>query len=125
MSDGAGSPILIVEDDEATRTLLCLALEDEGFATLAAGTGAAAFRLMGERRPQLILLDLRMPTMDGSTFLEELQRHDEWRGIPVLVVSAAPRLEASLPRQWVQGVLNKPFDLDDLLDRVRELLPAG
>ena len=123
MSGGADPPILIVEDDEATRNLLCMALQDEGFSTRSAASGAAAFRQMRERRPQLILLDLHMPSMDGSAFLEELHRHEDWRTIPVLVVSAAPREEVSL--RGVQGVLAKPFDLSDLLNRVRELLPAG
>jgi CheY-like chemotaxis protein len=125
LSEQAGAPILIVEDDEATRTLLCLALEDEGLGAVAAGNGPDAFRLMAERRPRLILLDLHMPAMDGGTFLEELHRREEWRSIPVLVVSAAPRLEDNLNAEGVRGVLSKPFDLTDLLNRVRELLPAG
>lgn len=125
MSEGVDSPILIIEDDEATRNLLCIALEDEGLATMAAGSGTAAFRLMAGRRPRLILLDLHMPAMDGSAFLEELRQNEEWRTIPVLVVSAMPRLDESLHHDGVRGVLSKPFDLSELLNRVRELLPAG
>ncbi|HVA23644.1 MAG TPA: response regulator [Chloroflexota bacterium] len=125
MNERADQPILIVEDDEATRHLLCMTLADEGFSTVAAGSGSVAFSLMAERQPQLILLDLHMPSMDGGAFLEELRRHEEWRAIPVLVVSAAPRIEDSLRGQGARGVLAKPFDLADLLNRVRELLPAG
>jgi DNA-binding response OmpR family regulator len=119
------APILVVEDDEATCTLLRLALAEEGFDTDVAGSGPAAFALMRARRPRLILLDLHMPGMDGAAFLEELHRHEEWQSVPVLVVSAQPGTGESVGGEPVQGVLAKPFDLNDLVRRVRDLLPAG
>ena len=120
MGQPSNAPILVVEDDVATRNLLCLALEDEGFATASARDALLAAELMAELRPRLILLDLHMPGLDGGAFLEQLREDPRWKAIPVLVVSA----DSSIAAPGAQGVLSKPFDLNELLVRVRELLPA-
>jgi CheY-like chemotaxis protein len=87
---------------------------------VAAKNALVGLELMAAQRPRLIVLDLHMPGLDGASFLDELHARPEWRAIPVLVVSAATRIEAP----GAQGVLAKPFDLGELLQRVRELLPA-
>jgi adenylate cyclase len=83
-----GSHVLVVEDDERSRTLLTRHLSAEGLEFSEAETGARALERVRERRPDLILLDLMMPVMDGFSFLDELRGMPEYRSIPVVVITA-------------------------------------
>jgi len=80
--------ILIVEDDSDTRETLSRRLQKMGWTVSEAKNGRVALELVREHRPELILLDLMMPEMDGFEFVEELRRSDVWREIPIVVVSA-------------------------------------
>jgi CheY-like chemotaxis protein len=79
---------LVVEDDEPTRELMCRALTQAGWHVTAAGNGTEAVEQLNNTSPNLILLDLIMPEMDGFEFLETVQSHEQWREIPVVVVTA-------------------------------------
>jgi CheY-like chemotaxis protein len=125
---------LVAEDDPATREMLRRILEKDGWSVTEAGTGREALDCVERRRPALILLDLMMPEMDGFEFLSELERHPEWRSIPVVVVTAKDLtaedrlfLNGSLFLSGgVKQVLQKGrFSRDDLLRRVRELVAVG
>jgi CheY-like chemotaxis protein len=124
---------LMVEDDPATRELLRRMLESDGWTVAEAGNGREALACVERRRPGLIVLDLMMPEMDGFEFLTELQRHEQWRSIPVVVVTARDlsaedrlflngslMLSGSAPRVLQKGA----FRREDLLREVRGLLPA-
>jgi PAS domain S-box-containing protein len=82
-------PVLVVEDDDAVRHTVRGMLEKHGWRVFEAANGAAALRLMqnGEL-PELILLDLVMPEMDGFEFTAQLRKHEQWRSIPVIVITA-------------------------------------
>lgn|SRR2546425_7069684 len=103
--------VLVVEDDRPVRETLVEALELEGYSVQAVENGRRALQVMAKRRPDAIILDLMMPTMDGWEF-RRLQRevHGE---IPVLVVSATanPRLDDL----HADAFLMKPFDLEQFL----------
>jgi signal transduction histidine kinase/CheY-like chemotaxis protein len=120
--------ILIVDDDEASRTLLRDMLAREGLAVREAANGRLALERVAEHPPTLILLDLLMPVMDGFSVVEELRKHQEWRQIPVVVVTA---LEISKEdRQRLNGsvdlILRKGADnRDALLAEVRDLVAAS
>ena len=118
--------VLVVEDEPATRNMLRDLLVDHGYDVMAAEDGAVALGELDStaERPELVLLDLRMPFIDGPTFVELLRARPESAHTPVLVVSGNVR--QSLPNR-VQGirVLRKPFDVDALLEAVREMLPIG
>jgi signal transduction histidine kinase/CheY-like chemotaxis protein len=81
-------PILLVEDDAATREMIRRTLEQDGWTVCEAENGRVGLERLAESRPELILLDLMMPEMDGFEFVAELRRHEEWKGIPVVVVTA-------------------------------------
>jgi PAS domain S-box-containing protein len=87
-------PALVVEDDESTRQMMRDLLESEGRRVLEAENGVIALAQMQQEKPALILLDLMMPEMDGFEFLEELYKHEQWRGIPVIVVTAMELTDA-------------------------------
>ena len=114
--------ILVVDDDEHIREFVCEALDFEGYQARAAGDGRAALDLLAGWRPDLILLDLNMPRMDGWTFCARQQELPEIADIPVALMSAAHNLKARpLPCVPV-AILEKPFDLDVLLDHVAQVL---
>ncbi|MGC3997161.1 MAG: response regulator [Anaeromyxobacter sp.] len=110
--------ILVVEDDLAVRETIVEVLADEGYDVSSAANGAEALqRLAGELRPDLIVLDLMMPVMDGPTFRARQRTDPRLSGIPVLVLSASHRNEfAGGPLG--EAFLAKPFDLKRFVDTV-------
>jgi signal transduction histidine kinase/CheY-like chemotaxis protein len=120
-------PVLIVDDDAALRELLRRILEKEGYTVLEAENGRVGIERM-RLSPGLILLDLMMPEMDGFEFVAELRRHEAWRAIPVVVVTAK-ELTAEDRRRlngYVEKILEKgAYTRDTLLREVRDLVAAS
>jgi signal transduction histidine kinase/DNA-binding response OmpR family regulator/HAMP domain-containing protein len=83
-----GRHVLLIDDDEMMRHGIRLALEQDGWKVIEAGNGRVALARLAETRPDVIVLDLMMPEMDGFEFLDEMRQRAEWRDIPVLVVTA-------------------------------------
>jgi CheY-like chemotaxis protein len=120
-----GEGILIVEDDADMRGLLRRMLEQEAWTVMEAGNGQQALASLGKTVPSLIVLDLLMPVMDGFRLIEELQKHEQWRQIPVVVVSAKEitRLELDRLDGHVATILQKgSFSKDRLLAEVRDVV---
>lgn len=115
--------VLVVDDDEDIRFTTRSVLEEEGYAVLLAADGEEALRyLRALPRPKLVLLDLRMPEMDGHVFLRALQADTELASIPVIILSAASEEVATgLP----YPSLRKPFELEALLRAVAAHVPAS
>jgi DNA-binding response OmpR family regulator len=119
--------VLLVEDDELTRDLIRRLLESEGFQVVEAVNGRVALDEVAKREPNLILLDLLMPEMDGLEFLAEFGRQERWRSIPVVVVTAKElgAVERGRLNGYVEGVLQKgEFSRDELLAKLRALVAA-
>jgi hypothetical protein len=95
---GAARHVLVVEDDALTRTALGRAMQGEGWEVALAEHGRAGLERMAECVPDLILLDLMMPEMNGFEFLEALRGHDAWRGVPVVVITAKELTDAERRR---------------------------
>jgi CheY-like chemotaxis protein len=115
---------LVVEDEEATRRVLRETLEGEGWDVADAADGRAALAAVASRRPDLILLDLLMPEMDGFEFLEELRKDEANRSIPIVVITA--KTLAAEDRRRLNGsveriLLKKDASREDLLRQVRDL----
>ena len=112
--------MLVVEDDPDLRDAVVAALTSRGYAVIEAGDGAVALRMLDVLRPDAILLDLIMPTMDGFEFLAARAERPEIASIPVVIASAAPPDRELAPSTWNELVV-KPYDLTTLcetLDRV-------
>jgi DNA-binding response OmpR family regulator len=114
--------ILVVDDDVDSRALLELALSAYGFAVATAVNGLDAMITARRTRPRLILLDLAMPVMDGFTFRAEQLRDDTLASIPVICVSGRHDAVKASRRMQVAGCIPKPFDLDTVVARVREII---
>lgn len=109
--------VYVVDDEVSIRELLVQALEAEGYAVEAFSDGRDLLDAAREDPPDLVLLDIRMPEIDGWTVREELHDMDATRKVPVIAVTA--RGGESIERSAREGLgfdayLRKPFDLDDL-----------
>jgi len=109
--------VLIVDDDEALRAVIAEALGDEGLTVSCSANGLEALKVLRSGlRPDVILLDLMMPVMDGWSFREEQSRDAALAAIPVVVVTAAQWLHKPID---ARAILRKPFRLDELLGVMR------
>ena len=113
--------VLVVEDDGDIRRLLADLLAHEGYTVDQARQGNEALAAMARHRPDVIVLDLMMPVMDGWSFVETLRTRTSWSRTPIVVISAVPRLEVEGQRLGVAVWLPKPFDIDELVGHVRTL----
>jgi len=113
----AQARILVVDDDTSIRSFVEMALDGEGYAVSTANNGAQALVVTGEVQPDLILLDMRMPIMDGWTFA---RRYRDQAGphAPIVVITAATDAGERAAEIQADGYLGKPFDLDELLGLV-------
>ena len=118
---------LIVDDEPQNRELLRHALEGDGWTVEEAANGHQGLDRIASRRPDIILLDLMMPEMDGMEFVEHLRANDRTRAIPVLVVTAKDITPQDRQRLsgGVQAILQKgSFDLANLVNETKALLTA-
>ncbi len=110
--------VLVVDDDEGVRAVMATALEDDGWDVETAENGRTALEALLESRPEAIILDLRMPVMDGLTFAEHYRAFPEPRA-PLILISATVTESAVRATGAVAG-LRKPIDLNLLLDIVQQ-----
>lgn len=122
----AAPRILVVEDDRDIRETLADALEGEGYGVVSAVDGLDALeRLRATPLPELILLDLMMPRMNGMQFCDEKRKVSEWSGIPVVVLSADSQAKERAEACGAVSCLQKPVKLARLLETVANVLRAG
>jgi CheY-like chemotaxis protein len=120
--------VLAVDDDDDSRHILCRFLEKTGYACAGAAGGDEALRSVMARTPDLILLDVLMPGMDGPTFIGILRSYARLRHVPILLVTAAPdsvKTRTAID-MGVSGMLPKAMmSLDDIGRAVAEALPPA
>lgn len=109
--------VLVVDDDANIREAVELALSDEGYEVVGAPDGAAALDLASQSPPALILLDLRMPVMDGSAFVRAYRQRPGPHAL-IVVLTAAYNAAVGAAELQADGYLEKPFGLDELLETV-------
>lgn len=117
--------VLVIDDNDTTRQMLRRLLEGEGCGVTQAENGRVALAQMASTMPDLILLDLMMPEMDGFAFLDELRKKPEYAAVPVVVVTAAELTEEDHRRLngGVEMVLQKTsYSREELLDQLRDLV---
>src|SRR5947199_3822171 len=128
---GPGKPargplVLVVDDDPQVRELVRINLEIEGYAVREAGNAEEGLAAVEDDAPDLILLDVMMPQVDGWEMLRRVQERHGIGSIPVVMFSG--QLESSAERQaeerGAQGFVGKPFDLRTLIDQTKQILPA-
>lgn len=111
--------VLIIDDDSAILEMIAELLRYEGYNIIASSEGREALELARANSPALILLDLMMPEMSGWQVISALRASPQTRMIPVVLLSARRDLAATARELEVESHLEKPFDLDKLLDVVQ------
>jgi CheY-like chemotaxis protein len=115
----SSNQVLIVDDDPAILEMLGELLSYEGYATVTCGEGREAVEFARADPPALILLDLMMPEMSGWQVISALRSTQQTRAVPVVLLSARRDLAETAGDLKVAAYLEKPFDLDALLDIVQ------
>ncbi len=119
--------ILLIEDNEANRRLMSDYLSYCGYSVYALSEGTQLDAVMQQFRPQVILLDLKLPTIDGYTLLTQIRQREDWQTVPVIVVSAYAfqRDQQRALELGARRYLVKPIRLSQLTDAIREELEPG
>ncbi len=120
-ADERSTAVLVIEDDTWIRSLLTDLLPSEGYAVEEASNGATGIRLARAHQPDVILLDLAMPERSGVDVLRELKSDTTTEEVPVIIVSAYTAQMGIDDERLADGVIQKPFDLADLLDQVERV----
>jgi two-component system KDP operon response regulator KdpE len=121
VAPGAAAHLLLVEDDEATRTAVARNLEAHGYRITDAADGGAAFRAWDAERPDLVLLDLGLPDLDGADIVRRIRR-DAATPILILTARAAERDKVAALDAGADDYVTKPFGMEELRARVAALL---
>ena len=114
--------ILVVDDEPVVVEITKRKLEDRGYEVFTAGDGNEAFACLKTKIPDLILLDIQMPNMNGYTFIMEKSKTPEYTDIPVVVLTAYNEMEPLFRRHGIKAYLLKPLKLQDLIDKVVEFV---
>lgn len=119
--------ILIVDDDPKSLKLTGVLLKASGYEILEATDGEQGVELAREEKPDLILMDIMMPRMDGYTACDAIKRDEATKGIPVVMLTAIDYVlnKELAVRMKADGYLTKPFNRQHLLDEVNRYLPAS
>jgi CheY-like chemotaxis protein len=117
--------ILVVDDDPDILEALSDILVAEGFAVRRARNGQEALARFTPSPPDLILLDLMMPVMDGFEFSQQMRKRPDWAKVPIVVLSADRNVSSKAREVGAVSHLAKPFELKELLNLVRRSLSAG
>lgn len=114
--------ILIVDDETVVLEISKRRLEERGYEVQIAENGVAAFECLKSKIPDLILLDVQMPEMNGYTFIMEKSKVPEYAKVPVVALTAYSETEPLFKRHGVRAYLLKPLKLHDLIDKVVEIV---
>ncbi len=114
--------IMVVDDDPGIQEAAAAILEDEGYQVIHAGDGVQALELLSPNCPDLILLDLMLPRMTGSEFMEELAQRGLRSAVSVVIFTADSRAKEKAATVGADGFIEKPFHLAALLDEIERVL---
>lgn len=128
MLPGSGKTVLVVDDIEVKRYVVCRILKESGYATLEAATGSEAVQLALNHHPDAIVLDMNMPDQSGLVTLKQLREQKESALIPVVFLSAVAQTPSDRTRAealGASGYLFSPVQSDTLISVVRGIIERG
>jgi two-component system response regulator MprA len=115
--------ILVIDDDPGIRTFVAFALETEGYGVETANDGIEALERIDRCVPSAMLLDIRMPRMDGPGLVQHLRERGQW--IPTVVMTADSKPQQRCRDLGADACLGKPFTLDQLIEAVQQVWRAN
>lgn len=114
--------ILVVDDEQQLALAVKIRLQSVGYKVVTAHDGQQALELVATEKPDLVILDVLMPVMDGYTCLRELQARFGRGKIPVVVLTARDRMKDLFELEGIEDYVVKPFDYEDLLLRIDRIV---
>jgi len=114
--------ILVIDDNHEMVDLMRQRLEAKKFQVLTASEGVEGLAKAREEKPDLILLDIVMPVMDGYVFIQEFKRDDSLKKIPVIILTAKGQLKDLFNVENMNNFISKPFEFDDLYAMIQKLI---
>lgn len=119
--------IMVVDDDDDLRTMVGELLRRAGYLVVSAASGPEAYSLALKTAPDLIMMDIGMPGMDGFTTLWEMRKHEELANVPVIILTAYESydLRGEAASSGCQAYMTKPFEPIELKQVVNRLLSQG
>lgn len=117
-----GKKILIIDDDRVGVTLLASRIGKEGFEVFMALNGIMGLEYAAREKPDLIILDIEMPEMNGYTFILELKKRDDLKDVPVIVQTSHEENRPIFARRGIKNFLVKPVDFEMLFKKIAELI---
>lgn len=128
MSDTGNSKktILVVEDDRDMNELICAVLKEAGYNAISVSTGEQGLEKTHQMKPDLVLLDIMLPQMDGVEVCRSISSHEETKSIPIIIVTIKRELSTKLA-SYIAGArryITKPFGVDELLGEINKTLKS-
>jgi CheY-like chemotaxis protein len=120
----SGPRVLVVDDDLSVREYVRASLELEGYLVSDAGSADEGMRVVEEEAPDLILLDVMMPNVDGWELLRRIHERHGVGSIPVLMFSGVVNAADEAQSRGAQGFVRKPFDPDELVAQAKQIVPV-
>jgi CheY-like chemotaxis protein len=117
--------ILLVDDDPQLTHVVSMFFEIEGYAVLVAKSGEQALEMVTQTKPDIVLLDLMMPGLDGLEVCRKIRSDRRLKKLPVAIFTAAETRQDELLAAGADSFIAKPYSLDGLKKVVQELLPAA
>ena len=119
-----GNTILVVEDNEMNRKLCRAILESYHASVIEAETAEKGLELLEQQRPDLVLMDIQLPGMDGLTATKKIKENPAWRDIPVIALTAYGRSddEKNIQKNSYDSYIGKPYSISNLVDEVGRIL---
>ena len=117
-----GKNILVIDDDRALVKIIDNFLQTQGYSVHCAYDGDEGLAKLKELIPQLIILDIHMPRMNGYTFLLEAKKIIDIKSVPVIVLTAKEGMDELFKMEGVQEYLVKPFQPDGLLEKIKKYI---
>ena len=113
--------VLIVDDDVDIAKMLKVRIEAEGYEFISATEGKEMLEILKTKKPDIILLDIMLPNMDGYSTLREMRKNEKYTDIPVIILSAKEKKKLGdlFALEKIAFFIEKPFDTKELLEKIK------
>ncbi|MDP3919579.1 MAG: response regulator [Candidatus Omnitrophota bacterium] len=117
--------VLLIDDDPNIVRFVSSRLKQSGYDVYTANDGKAGLDEARKVNPDLILVDVMMPEMDGYTFVRTLRREDNFKQVPIIVVTAKEKMQELFALEGIKEYVIKPFAAQDLLDKIKKWVDSS
>ncbi len=114
--------ILIIDDDEVTRRLLEKVLINNSYKVETASNGLEGIKKYWQAKPDLIVLDIQMPVMDGFEFIAEYKKVGDINEIPIIILTSYETKQEAMALEGINDYFTKPFKMSELVSRINDLI---